>query len=354
MRAYAYINSISCAVPAHEGHSKAIDFFLRVISSADEKGKLKAVARRLGIERRHTVLRDFFDVDGADKKAFYQVDRFPTTAERMNRYQKDALPLALKAVQPLLNSQDGRSLTHLIVTSCTGFYAPGLDIDIVENLKLNPRIQRTLIGYMGCYAAIPGLKLAQQIVQSDRKARVLMINVELCTLHWRKGDIPFDQFISFLLFADGCAASVISAESKGLRLDQFYGTVLPDTQDLMEWTIGDDGFFMKLDAGLPKVLVRGLKQEKENILWKKSPQDFDFWAIHPGGRGILNGIQASLNLTDEAMAPSREVLRNYGNMSSPTLMFILKEFLEGKKSGLGCALAFGPGLVIESLVFFRK
>ncbi len=346
-----YINHISTAVPCNEGHSSSIDFLARFITSKENVGRFLAVAKRLGIEKRYTVLNPFFDVDGSKKEAFYHLDRFPTTEERMIRYKKEALPLISKALNPLFSKVNPGEITHLIVTSCTGFYAPGLDVDIIQKFNLSRDVERTFIGYMGCYAAISGLKLAQHIVASQKEAKVLMVNLELCTLHWRKDDVPFDQLISFLLFADGCAASVISQEPTGLKLESFYSCVLQESLNAMRWTIGNDGFFMNLDAALPKQIVGGVRQHKEKILRGHSLQDFDFWAIHPGGRNILDSIRDEWALAPDQVKGSYDVMRNYGNMSSPTIMFILREFLENKSSGLGCGLAFGPGLTIESFLF---
>lgn len=351
LKTSAYINQIETAVPPYEGHQSSIDFLSKFITSDEERLKFNLIARRLGIEKRYTVLEHFFGENGLSANAFYRPDYFPTTEERMERYRAEALPLAEKAVSALLQGRNKDDITHLILTSCTGFYAPGLDIDIVNRFGLNPSIQRTLIGYMGCYASIPGLKLAKQIVQADKNAKVMMVNLELCTLHWRKGNIPFDQFVSFLLFSDGCAVSLISAEQRGLSLEDFYATVFPDSLDLMGWTIGNDGFFMKLDANLPKALVEALRKEEKNILRGQKNSGVDFWAIHPGGRSILDGVKTLWDIPREKIQFSYEILRNYGNMSSPTLMFILKRLMEEESKGQGCAMAFGPGLVVESFRF---
>lgn len=347
----AYINRIETAVPSHEGHSSSINFLSRFVCSESDTKKFLGIAKRLGIEKRYTVLEDFFDSDGSQAKAFYKPHYFPSTQERMARYQKEALPLAKRALEPLLTTVDSQEITHLILTSCTGFYAPGLDVDIVQKFSLSPDVERTIIGYMGCYAAISGLKLARHIVASKKDAKVLMVNLELCTLHWRKDNVPLDQLISFLLFADGCAASIISREPVGLKLEHFYSTVLENSLHMMGWTIGNDGFFMNLDSQLAGEVVRGLRQNKNKILQDQSPEEFDFWAIHPGGRNILDGIRSEWKLSKEQTAASYDVMKNYGNMSSPTIMFILKRFLNHPALGQGCGLAFGPGLTLESFIF---
>lgn len=349
----AYINRIESAVPPHEGHAESIGFLSSLIHSDEDRKKFLFIAKRLGIERRHTVLDHFFDASTAGANgAFYHRDRFPSTFERMETYRRTALPLARQALDRLEADGSLSGITHIILTSCTGFYAPGLDLDIIRHYRLDEGIHRMMIGYMGCYAAIPALRAAVNIAVSDPRARILVVNLELCTLHWRQGNISFDQLVSFLLFADGCAASLVSADPAGLRLESFSTQIIPDSADLMGWTIADDGFFMTLDARLPQCLVQGLNRSKERILDNRQAADYPYWAVHPGGRSILEGVQSEFGLTDGAMAPSYNVLRSYGNMSSPTIMFILKHFLdEDLPGGRGCAMAFGPGITIESFIF---
>ena len=347
MERNAYINRIRTAVPRFEVHSR----FLRHLDSLIPPGaegekdrqKLTRIAEQSAIEERYSVLENF--LDGAD--------RYPMTAQRMSLYQKEALPLALQTVHRLLPPGERRTVTHLIITSCTGFYSPGLDIDLIETLDLPPSVERSLLLNMGCYAAIPALKLARHIVRSHHKAKVLVVNIELCSLHWRR-DVPFERWIPFLLFADGCAASLVSAEREGLRLDGFRSTLLPQTKDLMTWTVGDDGFSMHLDPAIPVRLGYALQQDGAGFLAGRTAGEIPLWAIHPGGRRILDAVQAGLGLKDARMAASRRILKNFGNMSSPTVMFILKDLLEDPaESGDGCAMAFGPGLSLESLTFHK-
>lgn len=347
----AFINAIKTAVPAHEMHSAFLASLPLIVNSEFTRQRLKKIADRSQIQKRYTILEHLISEDESDPQAFYKPPRFPATAERMSMYKQHALPLAAAAVNPLFNHHSNCTITHLIVTSCTGFYAPGLDIDIVRHFRLPPSVERILIGYMGCYAAVNGLKLARDIIRSQKRANVLMVNIELCSLHFRM-DAPFDQLISFAIFGDGCAASLISAEPVGMSLEGFYSTLLPDTMDQMSWDVGDDGFYMVLGRAVPNLLKSALRRERSGLLHGKTVEDFNHWAIHPGGRGILDMVQHELNLSDQAMLPSRRVMRDHGNMSSPTLMFILKEFMkECPVEGLGCAMAFGPGLVLESMIF---
>jgi predicted naringenin-chalcone synthase len=244
-------------------------------------------------------------------------------------------------------------VTHLIVTSCTGFYAPGLDIDIVRDQGLAPTVQRTLIGFMGCHAALIGLRTAKQIVAADPEAVVLMVNLELCSLHLQETE-RMDRLVSFLLFADGCAASLITARPQGLRLDECTSHLSLEDAERMAWHIEDHGFAMTLDSRLPARIRQWFRASKELSIPEFDPAEM-LWAIHPGGRLILTSVQDACGLTDGQMELSREVLRRYGNMSSASIMFILRNLLEREAGATeprpGRALAFGPGLTVEMLDF---
>ena len=346
-----YINDIATAVPEYEGHAKAVEFVIEHLARDSEKSRLRRISDNLGIHRRYTVLEHFFSDDKLDSKAFYRKGQFPGTAERMRKYREEAPKLTLHTIQSQLTKRDLASVSHLIVTSCTGFYAPGLDIDIVKGLGLSAKVERTLVGYMGCYGAIAGLRLAYHMIRSQPEAVVLMVNLELCSLHWKNKELSMDQLISFMMFGDGCAASLMSSRKKGLQIKELSSHIIPDTYEMMGWTIGDDGFYMNLDARIPSAISDSARRYKENVLDPLS-RSIQYWAIHPGGRAILDSIQESFELTSEQMSASQEILRNYGNMSSPTVMFILKKImLEASDPGLGCALAFGPGLTLESCIF---
>lgn len=348
----AYLNIIETAVPAFECHD---DFkkLLPELVAPHMREKILSIASNLGIDKRYTVLSNAFEASGG-APAFFQDNKTVTTAERMRAYQEHALPLAKLAIEPLLNQTDRNSITHLILTSCTGFYAPGPDIDIINAFGLAPTVKRTIIGFMGCYAAVPALRTAADIVKANPAARVLVVNLELCSLHFRH-NAPLDQLVSFLLFADGCAASIVSAEPGGIKLGEFRSTVLPNSLDHMRWEIGNDGFAMCLDPQIPNMLEQALREDCANILGGKSPEEFSSWAVHPGGKGIVDATQAALSLPDKALISSREVLKNFGNMSSTTIMFVLKNILSRAECvGNGCGMAFGPGLTLESFLYSRE
>jgi alpha-pyrone synthase len=239
----------------------------------------------------------------------------------------------------------------VIVTSCTGLYAPGLDFEVVNHLGLNPSVERTMIGFMGCYAAINALKSAHHIVRSEPEARVLVLNLELCSLHFQETQ-ALEQVLSFLVFADGCAASLVSAEPTGLAIDSFLAVNIPGTSHLITWRIGELGFDMQLSGEVPGRIGSALKDGGTKVTRGADPRSIDLWAVHPGGRSILDSVEKGLSLAPDALVSSRDVLARYGNMSSATVMFVMKEILQRAQTGqTGCAMSFGPGLTSETMLF---
>jgi predicted naringenin-chalcone synthase len=283
-----------------------------------------------------------------DAHGFYRPGKFPDTARRMELFEQSAPILMRKAVDRLaLNDEERSSITHVLVTCCTGLYAPGLDFEVVDYLGLSAGVERTMVGFMGCYAAINALKLARHIVRSDPKAGVLMVNLELCTLHLQETQ-ELEQVLSFLIFADGAAASLITAREKGFALDTFKSVTVPGTTGLITWKIRGLGFDMFLSGQVPAVVARAL-HEGELMAERHG---IDLWAVHPGGRSILDAVQKGLELPAGALAASREVLSCFGNMSSATVMFVLQRIMQQARPGQqGCAMAFGPGLTTETMRF---
>jgi predicted naringenin-chalcone synthase len=282
---------------------------------------------------------------------FYAPGEFPSTGVRMRQYEIEAPVLAQRAVNRLELGDRKNEITHLIITSCTGFSAPGIDLQLIQRLGLNPSIERTIVGFMGCYAAINGLKIARHIVRSEPNAKVLLVSIELCTLHLQEAS-ELEQMMPFLLFADGCAAALISAEPLGLSIESFYATILPEAASQMAWHIRDLGFDMVLSSRIPASVSDAISGAANAILGGAEPKDIRLWAVHPGGRAILDAVETTLRLPLDALNASRAVLRDFGNMSSATVLFVLKALLEQNRSGAkGCAMSFGPGLTAETMLF---
>jgi predicted naringenin-chalcone synthase len=258
--------------------------------------------------------------------------------------------LAQKGVDGLRLGDGASCITHLIVTTCTGFSAPGIDLELVARCGLSDRVERTMIGFMGCYAAINGLKLARHIVRSDPYAKVLLVNIELCTLHLRE-TTELEKLLSFCLWGDGCAAALVTAEPPGIELDSFHCVVADEKRDLMSWSIGDHGFDMVLSGQVPAAIHEALQSNEDAILGGRATEAIGLWAVHPGGRSVLDAVERALKLAPAALEPSREVLRRYGNMSSATVMFVMKEMLKAPPGLLGCGMSFGPGLTAETMLF---
>ena len=210
-----------------------------------------------------------------------------------------------------------------------------------------------MVGFMGCYAAINALKLARHIVRSEPEARVLVVNLELCSLHMQQ-TTDIEQMLSFLVFGDGCAATLVSADPTGLAIDRFHGALLPETGRLITWKIRDSGFEMFLSGRVPAEIAHGIGSVAGAILDGASADAIDLWAVHPGGRSVLDAVTSGLGLGADSLADSRSVLERFGNMSSATVMFVLESVFARARSGeRGCAMSFGPGLTAETMLFHK-
>ena len=359
MTATAHINAIGTAVPPHQVHD-AFDGFVHDMLTDERHLRLfDRMVARAGIERRFSFLEPEVLPDGSitDTERFYGGDEWPSTAARMERYECWAPKLAMQAVAALGDDPTEMGITHLVVASCTGFVAPGLDQLIVAAAGLDPSVERTMVGFMGCYAAVSALRVAHHIVRSTPQARVLVINVELCTLHFQRSD-DLEKLLAMLLFGDGASAALVTSEACGVALTEFRAATIPGSADAITWRIGDQGFDMHLGGQVPACIGDALKNERlrnddTGILRGQSPEEFALWAVHAGGRTILDAVEHSLDLPADALRPSRDVLRDFGNMSSATLMFVLASMMRngGGHDAPGLAIAFGPGLAAESFRF---
>lgn len=340
---------------------------------------IRTIHKYAGIDTRYSCTPHFLTpVDESPLAPGHQLDRLLTTSQRMAIYESEAPRLGIEAANNAFailsqkNAVDTRStindITHLIAVSCTGFFAPGLDFVIAHQLGLPPTVKRSLIGFMGCSAAFNALRTAHEIVGGTPSARVLVVSVELCTLHAQNsGDR--DRLVATAIFADGAGAAIVGMPSTNdgdhLAFPQFYTTMKPDTQDEMVWRIGDHGFELFLSPRIPDHLAEVAPDVLRHIFHGGRPR---LWAIHPGGRAIVERLAAIFTLTDKDIDASIETLRCYGNMSSATILFVLAHIWsqlagpyrveskdergpQDRTSVDGVAMAFGPGLVIEMARF---
>jgi predicted naringenin-chalcone synthase len=346
----AFINRIATANPPHDVHDAFLNFG-RLMLREDRRrlALFNRMAERSAIAHRYSYFQPGGVAPELDGAGFYKLGAFPDTAERMRKFESVAPGLAVEAVEKLLGGEDRTRITHVVVTSCTGFSAPGIDLALVERCGLNPSVERTMVGFMGCYAAINALKLARHIVRSEPKARVLAVNLELCTLHLHE-TADLEEILSFLLFADGCAAALVSADPVGVGIQSFHAALVPDTRELIRWHIRDQGFDMVLSGAVPGAIRTALTGARDAILG--GANDIDLWAVHPGGRTVLDAVEEAFALPPAALSASRSVLHDYGNMSSGTVMFVLDRIMRAAGRGQrGCAMSFGPGLVAETMMF---
>ena len=352
------IISIGTSVPAYcHKQMDILQFMQKVYAGSDvEKRKLRFLYQQSGINQRYSVLPDY-SRPVQDWKFYPQTENlepFPTLEQRMAVYNKQAPQLSVDAIRDCLhNVTRYDEITHLITVSCTGMSAPGLDLQIMEMMEFGKNIFRTSLNFMGCYAAIHALKLADALCVAEHKAQVLIVCTELCTLHFQR-EATIDNITSSLLFGDGCAAALVCGDKsnkEGIHISSFHSEVIPKGKRDMAWELSSSGFLMTLSGYVPElieedflaVVKRALKHSKLELA------EIDNWCIHPGGKRILEAIEHSVNLNKGSLFYSYRILEEYGNMSSATILFVLKEMMYNKQRGKNIfASAFGPGLTVET------
>lgn len=354
------ILAIGTAVPDFKMEQMQIYEFMTgfTTNTPDNKRKLKLLYERSGIGTRHSVVPDYHPHN--ETRLLFPCTRnlepFPSLEKRMELYHTHASGLGAKAVQHLGVSTVG--VTHLITVSCTGMSAPGLDIMLAAQLGLPADVDRSSINFMGCYAAVHALKQAHHICRSNPKARVLIVCVELCTLHFQK-TLDYDNLTANAIFSDGAAACLVAGDEALdgaqalVKLNNFYSEIHHSGKNDMAWQLSSSGFLMTLSSYIPQLIEANIERLLENALKQEglSVKQIRGWAVHPGGRKILDVISSKLALSRTQLSNSYDVLYEYGNMSSATILFVLKRLMQDETlSGPVFGVAFGPGLTMETFI----
>ncbi|EOZ92046.1 Chalcone synthase [Indibacter alkaliphilus LW1] len=322
---------------------------------AVESRKLRFVYKHSGISSRHSVLEDFRFSNPQEFRFFPKnkaLEPFPSTKDRMDVFRNQAFDLAQEAISECLKGAlvYPNEITQLILVSCTGMFAPGLELEIIDKMNLRPDLERYAIHFMGCYASFNALRLADRICDAAPESKVLIVSVELCTIHFQKA-YNEDNLLANAIFGDGAAAAIVCKEGKGLKIKKYDSRVFKEGENDMAWSIGDFGFEMKLSKYVPELLQNGLEKIMEHLESSYGISNIENFAVHPGGKQILQKVEDAFGISKVQNLPSHEVLENNGNMSSATILFVLKRWLESKnKIGDLLALGFGPGLTLETLL----
>ncbi|RYY26992.1 MAG: type III polyketide synthase [Chitinophagaceae bacterium] len=363
------ILSIGTANPAHRhDQSEILSFMQMVYAFGDvDKRKLRFLYNNSGIKSRYSVVPDY-SLSLPDWEFFPKgenLEPFPSIELRMKWYDEHAATVSINAISDCLSGYIAPAeITHLITVSCTGMSAPGLDLQIMEQMDLPKTIYRTSVNFMGCYAAIHALKMANDICIASPAAKVMIVCTELCTLHFQR-DSGIDSVASSLLFGDGSAAVLVTSDQSpepGLHLDHFYSEIIPRGKKDMTWEISSRGFLMTLSGYIPELIEQDFEPLVNRALAGTgiTHQQISNWCIHPGGKRILEAVSKCLQLSKEDLKYSYQTMENFGNMSSPTILFVLKEILaEMREKNAGGSVtgnqpvfgaAFGPGLTMETFV----
>ena len=356
--------SIGTAVPSYQTNQvEILEFMKQAYADPLIARKLSVLFAHSGISTRNSVLPDF---NVKDEAGFFQsADGVPDVLERQDQFKLKVIPLAMaaiedsfQAVHPVLDKKD---VTHLITVTCTGLYSPGIDTAIIHELSLRPDIMHTSVNFQGCNAAFPAMQMADIIARSDEDALVMVVCVELCTLHFQSKPAD-DYLVSNTIFGDGAAVVLVTSDEQarkcklaGFEIKGFYSWLLHQGKDLLGWNISPRAFEMILDAALPELIGEHVETvlEKAFMHYKISRDQIQFWAVHPGGKRILDSFRKKIKLEREDLKYSYSVLDNHGNMSSPTILFVLQAIWKthpkvGEKI---VALGFGPGLSIDTAQF---
>jgi predicted naringenin-chalcone synthase len=365
------IRGVGTSVP--QNYILQEDFLTRMLQrswSAKESRYLSRLLADSGIEKRHVVL----SLDGTGSIEYKGLPfEKATTSARNKVFAVEVVPLVLEAAREACKESkiDPSEITHVIAASCTGFTNPGFDHELIKALNLSKNVHRYFLGFMGCYAAFPALELADSICLSDTSAVVLCVCAEICSLHFQP-EAGFDALLAASLFADGAAAVIVSGgdfSGQKLGIVDYHSCVMPDSEDQMAWSIGDEGFNLLLSPYVSRIIGSNIEEflpskwlgEQQSELAVKKPKE---WVVHPGGKSILDRVESSLGFTRDTLSTSRQILNKYGNMSSATVIFVLQLLLSNQKKATSlnsnvanfssgdtlCMMGFGPGLTVKSML----
>lgn len=356
----SYIAAIETSVPDYvHTQEQFADFYSNSTDDVDLKRKIKILSAKTGIEKRYSVLKDYSH--SPQEFEFYSKNAAlvpePGLDVRMQIFKEEAIKLSVKTVLKIERFNTIKNnITDIITVTCTGLFAPGLDIQLIQELQLSPSINRSSINFMGCNAAVLALKQADAICKANGNAKVLIVCTEICSIHFQK-NYSDDYIISNQLFGDGCAAVLVTADPVEfapdtiIKMNEFHSLLIHKGYNDMAWQLSETGFKMNLTSYVSELINGNIKTMLDDV--HVQSENIDFWAIHPGGKKIIDEFCDALQLNKEKLAASYDVLRNYGNMSSPTVLFVLKQVLENNtNSNKGQSIftaAFGPGLSIETV-----
>ena len=352
-----WLHQPQTVVPQHRYQQQDVGAqMLDWTSDPRDQRLVRMLYRHSGIDTRYSVIPNWGD--GFFAFGDNRVATQPTTEQRNSIYTREASVLAADLGHKLLDHSDGfnaKDITHVVTASCTGFFNPGIDYILCRELGLGANTQRYHLGFMGCYAAFPALNMAAQFCRADPDAVVLVMCLELCSLHLQLNGSA-DSLLANSLFADGAAAALVAARpaAKGhsYRIMDFHSALMPAGEDAMAWSIGDNGFDISLSSYVPKIIGAGIADLTAPLLERHhlNMEDVHIWAVHPGGKSIIDRVAEGLQLPAAKVATSRDILRRYGNMSSATILFVLHDILAVEQANHGQlvgAMAFGPGLTAE-------
>jgi predicted naringenin-chalcone synthase len=364
----AFIQNIATVVPEESYEQQFLrDRMKEYISDREATQRIiHRIYSRSGIEKRHTVIHDF-NANGSPRFFFQKDGSFesPSTGKRNKVYEEKAKTLYVETARKTIDenpSIDKGDITHIITVSCTGFFAPEPGFEIIKQLSLLPSTQRFHLGFMGCFAAFPAMKMAKSFCESEPGATVLIVCLELCSIHLQASEAT-DNLISASVFADGAAGTLVHSKkpenSPAFELSQFATSIAGDSEGDMAWTIGDTGFDMVLSTYVPDIIESNLAAAIQPLFvdYDLNPKQIRHWAVHPGGRAILDKVQKNLELGEKMLTSSRKILNEFGNMSSATILFVLSDILQKSQKDDAepvLAMAFGPGLTIESGLLFKR